>query len=133
MTDAENWQSLDAFPFGDTPELADELLALILAGSKTATCWNAVHGIRGTEVGKCWVVLDGAGAPRAVLRTTEVTQRRFNEMDADFAATEGEGDLSLAYWRRAHQDFFTRESHFAPDMLLYCERFELVRVLEDDK
>ena len=26
------------FQFGDSPELADELLALVLAGAKTATC-----------------------------------------------------------------------------------------------
>ena len=30
--DAPRW------PFGDSPELADELLALVLAGGKRATC-----------------------------------------------------------------------------------------------
>lgn len=31
--DAPRW------PFGDSPELADELLALVLAGGKRATCF----------------------------------------------------------------------------------------------
>lgn len=123
------WSELDRFPFGDGPELADELLALILAGKKTATCWSAAEGLKGTQVGKSWVVLDGAGRPRAVLQTTELTKRRFNEMDPTFAAEEGEGDLSLAYWRAAHETYFTRNGGFAPDMEIWCERFRLVEVL----
>lgn len=125
-----DWKGLDAFPFGDGPELADELLDLILEGKKTATCWSAAEGTKGTEVGKSWVVLDGAGRPRAVLRTVELTQKRFNDMDAQFAFEEGEGDRSLAYWQGAHREYFTRNGGFQSDMLLYCERFELLRVLD---
>jgi uncharacterized protein YhfF len=124
------WAELDRFPFGDGPELADELLALILAGKKTATCWAAAEGMKGTQVGKRWVVEDGAGRPRAVLQTLELTQRRYDEVDPAFAAEEGEGDQSLAYWREAHEDYFTRNGGFSPDMLLWCERFELVEILE---
>jgi uncharacterized protein YhfF len=32
---------LESFSFGDSPELADELLELVLVGKKTATCWAA--------------------------------------------------------------------------------------------
>jgi len=124
------WSELDQFPFGDGPELADELLALILEGKKTATCWSATEGEKGTRVGKQWVVLDGAGRPRAVLETIELTQRRFHEVDAAFAFEEGEDDRTLAAWRAAHEEYFTRNKCFAPDMLLYCERFRLVEVIE---
>ena len=58
---------LDSFSFGDTPELADELLGLVLAGTKTATCWAASEGLKGVEVGKRWIVKDGQGRPRAVI------------------------------------------------------------------
>lgn len=125
-----DWESLDCFPFGDGPELADELLALILEGKKTATCWSAAEGLKGSEVGKRWVVLDGAGHPRAVLRTLELMQRRFDEVDARFAHDEGEGDRSLAYWREAHQQYFARNGGFAPDMMLWCERFTLLERIE---
>jgi uncharacterized protein YhfF len=47
------------------PALADTLLALVLAGTKTATCWDARDGLKGSAVGDCWVVLDGTRTPRA--------------------------------------------------------------------
>ena len=80
--------------------------------------WSAAEGVKGTEVGKRWVVEDGAGRPRAVLQTIELTQRRFDEVDAAFAHEEGEGDRTLASWRAAHTDYFTRNGGFAPDMPL---------------
>jgi uncharacterized protein YhfF len=55
MTDPES------FAFGDSPALADELLALVLAGKKTATCWAASGGGKGVEIGKRWLVKDGQG------------------------------------------------------------------------
>jgi uncharacterized protein YhfF len=76
------------------------------------------------------VVLDGARKPRAVLETIELTQRRFHDVDAAFAYEEGEDDQTLASWRAAHETYFTRNNCFAPDMLLYCERFRLVETLD---
>jgi uncharacterized protein YhfF len=38
-----------------------------------------------TEIGKRMVLLDGTGRPRAVLETVELTLRRFDEVDAEFA------------------------------------------------
>lgn len=122
-------QSLEAYAFGDGPELADELLALVLEGKKTATCWAAAEGLKGAEVGRPWAAKDGAGVMRCVLETTELTQRRFNEMDAQFASDEGENDRTLPAWRTAHERYFTRNGGFAPDMLLNCERFRLVEIL----
>ena len=52
---------LESFAFGDSPELADELLALVLIGRKTATCWPAREGDKGVAVGKRWIVKDGQG------------------------------------------------------------------------
>ena len=79
------------------------------------------------------VVLDGSGRPRAVLRTLELTQRRFGEVDAVFAFDEGEGDRSLDHWRAAHQRYFTRLKLYQPDMMLWCERFELVMTIPEQK
>jgi uncharacterized protein YhfF len=73
-------------------------------------------------------VLDGRGEPRCVIETTEVTYRRFNEVDASFARDEGEGDRSLAYWRDAHRAYFGRLGRLSEDMKLMCERFRLVEV-----
>lgn len=117
--------ALERFSFGDNPALADELLALVRAGRKTATCWAVSDGMP-TAIGKQMIVLDGAGRPSAVIETLELTQRRFHEVDAAFAFDEGEGDRTLESWRANHRVYFTRLGQFAEDMLLWCERFRLV-------
>jgi uncharacterized protein YhfF len=122
-----NWQSLETFSFGDNPGLADALLELVLSGKKRATCWAESQGLLSAEVGKRMVVLDGQGVAKAILKTTELTKRRFDEVDDAFAYDEGEGDRSLQYWREAHTRYFTRLGCYAPDMMLWCERFELCR------
>lgn len=121
--------------FGDNPALADELAALVLEGKKTATCsslweWEAEANPLPAS-GTFWIVLDGQGAPLCVIETVEVTLRRYDEVDAQFAYAEGEGDRSLAYWREAHRRFFSRTlpaigKEFATDMPLVCERFRIV-------
>ena len=124
-----DWRALETFSFGDNPSLADELAELVLAGKKTATCWAAEQGLL-TEVGKRMVMLDGTERPRAVIETAELTHRRFPEVDAAFAHDEGEGDRTLSYWRGAHEIYFSRLGQFAPDMLLWCERFRIIEVIE---
>jgi uncharacterized protein YhfF len=121
-------ENLERFAFGDSPALADELLALVLAGRKTATCW-AVRDGELTHPGKQIVACDGEGRPRAILETVALERRRFRNVDEAFARAEGEGDLSLAWWRDAHRAYFERNGGFSPDMELWCERFRLVRTL----
>jgi uncharacterized protein YhfF len=123
-----HWHALESFSFGDNPALADELVALVVAGRKTATCWAAEEGLL-TTPGKRMLVRDGKGRPRAVIETVELVQRRFGEVDAAFAYEEGEGDRTLAHWRSAHERYFRRLGQFSPDMLLWCERFRVVDVI----
>lgn len=121
--------------WGDGPEMADELGALIAAGTKTATCsalweWEA-EGESPPETGAVTIVLDGSGSPLCIVETVEVTVRKYNEVAADFAREEGEGDLSLEYWREAHRRFFSRtlpevNREFSEDMPLVCERFRVI-------
>lgn len=121
-----------AWAFGDTPEMADELLELVLRGIKTATCSALDAYGEGDHIavpGAVELVLDGSGAPRAAIRIVSVGIIRFDEVDAEFAAAEGEGDRSLAYWRAAHEEFFSRSGLFRVDMPLVCERFEVIERL----
>lgn len=123
-----------AWAFGATPEHADALLDLVLAGIKDGTAsslWD--HESSGEplpEVGELSVVLDGAGDPRAVLETTEIRIVPFDEVDADHARAEGEGDRTLAYWRASHERYWREHSEdergWAPDMPVVCERFRLL-------
>ena len=119
-----------SFAFGDSPVLADELLDLVLKGVKTATCSTEDEPNTSTP-GERWIVLDGRGEPRCVIESTEVTYRRYSEVDANFAYDEGEGDRSLAYWREAHRQYFGRAGKFSEDMMLMCERFRLVEIFAE--
>ena len=121
--------------WGDSPEMADELGELIAQGIKTGTCsalweWEFENDPI-PSAGLITIVLDGRGEPLCIVETVDVSIRRYNEVDADFARSEGEGDLSLAYWREAHRNFFSRilpkiGKEFSEDMPLVCERFRLI-------
>lgn len=126
-----------AWAFGDSPQLADRLLELVLFRSKRATCGSLdAYRARGDAVpvvGEYSVVCDGAGDARCVLQTTQVRIIPFDEVDAEFAADEGEGDRTLESWRRGHQAYFERELSSlglsaSPKMPLVCERFRLLFV-----
>jgi uncharacterized protein YhfF len=128
----------EAWAFGGTAAQADELLGLVLAGTKTATAsalWDyEVDSEPLPEAGRLDIVLDGTGRPRALLRTTDVAVSAFDEVSADHARREGEGDLSLAYWRKAHQRFFTEyadhDRGFSPTMPVVLQSFELLFLAE---
>jgi uncharacterized protein YhfF len=124
----------DAFAFGDSAEMADELLAVVLHGPKRATAGLlADYGEDESlpEVGFHSIVLSGDGRPACVIRTTEVRVLPFRDVDEAFAWDEGEGDRSLAYWLDAHVGFFTRMcaargETFSEEMATVFERFALV-------
>jgi uncharacterized protein YhfF len=126
----ERYQHLRTFAFGDGPALADQLLDLVMKGIKTATC-STEDEPNTSSPGERWIVLDSRGEPCCVIETTEVTYRKFGEVDAAFAHDEGEGDRSLTYWRNAHRRYFGRLGRFSEDMTLMCERFRLIEVLDD--
>ena len=77
------------------------------------------------------MVLDGAGAPQAIVRNSHVELRHFSEIDDAFAFVAGEGDLSLRWWLTAHrQDFSERAEREGFEMdesaVLVLEYFERV-------
>ncbi|MFC0502576.1 ASCH domain-containing protein [Asaia krungthepensis] len=127
-----DWESLERFSFGDNPALADELLELVLRGIKTGTCWAAIDGQQ-TVTGQLNVVCDGRDQPRAIIRTCSLEKRRYCDVSADFAAKEGEGDRSLAYWRREHERYFRRLNQFSETMELWCEEFVVVFVFPETR
>jgi len=110
--------------------LEERLAALVIAGRKRATVWDGREE-NPTVPGMAWAVMAG-GRAVAVIETVSVGRRRFSAIDAEFAATEGEGDGSLAFWRAAHEAYFRKAGSFDPDMWLWCEVFRLVAVPDLD-
>lgn len=138
MTAEELWKKsgltgeYDAWGFGD-----DELTELVRSGKKTATssayaCYEAEEEDL-PEVGETSILLDDNDDAICIMRTTKVSTVPFKDVSAEHAAKEGEGDLSLNYWREVHKDFFTEElkeigESFSEDMLVVCEEFEVINV-----
>ncbi|WP_054639264.1 ASCH domain-containing protein [Lactococcus fujiensis] len=125
-----------AFAFGNDgenisdPKMADELLDELLKGRKTATA-SAVEGYEENEPfpivdGRFDIVLNGKGEPIAAITNTRVYQTSFDQVTADHARREGEGDLSLAYWRQAHEAFWRQFDLYRPNMPVLCEEFEVI-------
>ncbi|PRZ05239.1 uncharacterized protein YhfF [Isoptericola sp. CG 20/1183] len=132
---SENVVPPPAWAFGDNPELADELLALVLAGTKTATASLVVEYDESAEQmprrGDLSILLDGAGDPRALIRTTEVETVPFDEVSAEHAWAEGEDDRTLESWREQHERYWRRTlagtaHEFDPSMPVVCERFTVL-------
>ncbi len=130
----------EAFHFDDNERSADELATLVVAGRKRATAglvWSfEAASASPPAVGALSVVTNWAKTPLCVIETRRVDVVAFDEVSAEFAATEGEGDGSLEYWREAHRAFFGRECARIgrtpePKMPVVCERFEVVFRAED--
>lgn len=108
---------------------------LIKKGEKLASCsldiWYSQEGEERPETGHLQVVTDWHGEPQCIIKITEVSTCAFNQVSAEFAAAEGEGDKSYAWWRDAHWTFFSKECEelgieMREDILLVLEHFEVV-------
>ncbi len=123
---------LPQWALGHNKETAEALCALVLDGKKTATSSALYHYEDDPvpEPGDRSILLDGAGRPRCVIECVATDIVPFDEIDAKFARDEGEGDGSLANWRKTHEANFKREGYFAADMLVVCEHFRVIERLD---
>ena len=127
---------VDVWGFGDSDRMAFDLGALVLAGTKTATAglvWDYENdGDPLPQVGDVSIFTDYARrTPLGALEVTEVRVAPFSACDPQFARDEGEGDLTLPWWREAHWAFFSRVCEQigkepSEEMLVVYERFRLV-------
>lgn len=93
----------DTMQIGNTPGSADHGAALILSGRKTATSSHPRdYPASGAEpfVGALSIVLDGSGAPVAVVETVEVERRAIASLDAAYARDYAEWDGTAETLRR---------------------------------
>src|SRR5437764_1975543 len=76
----------EAFHFGNTEQMANELAALVLGGVKTATSsslWQLEQDHQPiVRVGDYSIVTDWKHQPVCIIQTTEVTITPFREIDA---------------------------------------------------
>lgn len=103
----------DSYYFCADEESANHCADLVLQGEKRATAsllWiYEAEGESLPEVGQLNVITNWIGDPQCIVEVTSVEIMPFNEVSADFAYEEGEGDKSLEFWRRVHWEFFSLE------------------------
>jgi uncharacterized protein YhfF len=125
----------DICAFGNTESMMDDLAALVLHGPKRATAglyhWYAIGEEPRPQVGGLSVLVDGRGAPLAILQTTTVDVKPLIDVDDQFAWDEGEGDRTRDDWLRIHRNFFTAETNeagieFNDLSLTMFERFTVI-------
>ena len=125
----------EAFYFCDNEQDANECAHLVTQDIKRATStslwWFQKHHKPLPQVGDVYIVTDWKGVAKAIIQTTKVEQIAFRNITEEYARIEGEGDQSLAYWRKVHWAYYTRE--MAPfgeapseDMIIVCEQFEVI-------
>lgn len=124
--------------YGDSPELSEELLALIRSGKKkagTGLLWAYEADAQALpQKGAIEIVIDHNNQPALVTRIIRVEIVAYSDVSAEYAALEGEGDGSLEYWRKAHWAFFSRECQRigrepTQDMPVICSVFEVLNVV----
>ncbi|MHA2938198.1 ASCH domain-containing protein [Vibrio sp. RC27] len=135
LEDAKKYTSFSSDYFCADEYNANVCADLILRGEKRASCsmeyWYSHEGELMPEVGHLQVVTDWNGKPICIIELTSVTKSKYCDITAEFAAEEGEGDKSLAWWREAHWEFFSLECaelgiEPTEDMLLVLEHFKVV-------
>lgn len=101
---------MPAWGFAFPGPLRDELTALALAGTKTATAGLAVDyvvdGGLPARAGDREVLLDSDARPVAVVEVTRVELSTIALVTDEFARAEGEGYADARDWRVAHERFW---------------------------
>ena len=133
--------SLVHFTMFGTPDMANELAALVCIGQKRATAGLLESYAADDDplpvLGGHLVVTSGTGVPVALVRTVRLDTFAFRDVPAWFAEREGEdegqGEVCLASWRAVHRAFFKREcaaqgKAFDESMQVVCESFDIVDV-----
>ena len=138
MTADELWKKsglagvYEAWAFGEAP---DELSALVKDGIKTATCSS--YDLYQAEIeslpkeGEYSIILNSLEEAICIIQTTKVYVAAFDQVTAEHAYKEGEGDRSLEYWRKVHENFLKKElasinRSFNRNTKVVCEEFEVV-------
>ena len=127
--------SLESFYFCDNEKDANECADLVVQNIKRATAsslwWYELNNEALPESGNQYIVTNWDGEALCVIEVEKVEITAFNQITAEFAEIEGEGDKSLAYWKKVHWDFYTRElkdTKYSPteEMQIVCEYFKVI-------
>jgi uncharacterized protein YhfF len=131
----KNLKRPNSFYFCDNEFDANECADLVVKGIKKATAtslwWFKKNNEPLPKVGNQYIITDWNGNAKAIIETIKIEQVPYHKVTAEFAKIEGEGDKTLAYWKKVHKAYYTREmkqfnEQFNENMIIVCEQFKTV-------
>ena len=106
----------------------NHLISLVLEGKKKATTSLYEEGMKLPVIGEESIICYDDDTCACVVKTVDFKIMKFKDMTEEYASLEGEGDLSLNYWKKVHYDLFVSfDFSFNEDSKIVFEIFELVK------
>lgn len=101
------------YRFSDNETDANHSVSLVMSGIKKATS----HSLLGLQLqkkelpkrGDFTVLTDWDGKAKCIVRTTSVRMIPYFSINENHSKIEGDGDGSLADWKKSHWEYFLRE------------------------
>lgn len=130
-----NEKTPESFYFCDNEKDANDCAKLVVKKIKQATApslWSfEINNEKLPRKGYLNIITNWNKVPQAIILTTKIELIKFSEITAKFAQREGEGDKSLAYWKKVHKAYYEREMHshkeeFSKDMIIVCQYFDTI-------
>ncbi|MFT9497210.1 ASCH domain-containing protein [Anaerosolibacter sp.] len=131
----ETEKQYSSWHFEITEKGANSLAELVINGVKKATAaslWVEEYdnGYIPKE-GDYSIITNWDGVAKCIIQTKRVNIVPYNQVTEEFARIEGEGDLSLDYWRKVHEIYYIKECErigkkFTQEMPVICEEFDVV-------
>ncbi len=105
----------------------DKLIELVLSNKKRATSSLYIDATKLPIIGEKSIICYDNDSIACTVKIIDYKIMKFNEITEEYAKLEGEGDLSLDYWKSVHYDFFKSiDSSFNEDSKIIIEIFEMV-------
>lgn len=123
-------KKIETWSFCGDKKTSNQLFELVLRKKKTATSYLYDGSDISKEIG--FSILENFDHTESVkIKTKKVYVSKFCDISSEHAKKEGEGNLSLAYWRKIHKKFFSKECKklglpFDDETLIVCEEFQIV-------
>lgn len=105
----------------------NNLIKLVLEGKKVATSYLCSEKDL-PKIGEKSIICYDDNSEACIVKTKDCKVIEFKDMTEDLCRLEGEGDLSLEYWKNVHLDFFKSfDNNFNENSKIIFEIFEVVK------
>ena len=106
----------------------NHLIELVKYGKKVATTY--LYNEKDLpKIGETSIICYDDNTEACVIKTKDFKIMKFNEMTQELCKLEGEGDLSLEYWKNIHIKFFKSiDKNFNENSKIIFQIFEVVKI-----